>query len=270
MRNMIKKLLFKQALKRRISGWRALYQSESCCDQPAITREPGGGRIVVLAPHMDDEVLGCGGTVARHVRAGADVTVVFLTDGRHGGRSNPALSESERERSLRELIETRRREARQAGDVLGVQAMIFLDAEDQQLRASTRVTTRLREALESLQPDLVYLPFFLERHADHRAANDVMLAATAGSVLDFECRGYEVWTPLLANCLVSIDDVVDLKKRAIACYRSQIIEMDYPHFAIGLNAYRASTLRNGGRFAEAFHALPLTDYRRFHRAVCLP
>jgi N-acetylglucosamine malate deacetylase 1 len=39
---------------------------------------------VVLAPHMDDEVLGCGGTMARQVAAGSDVTVIFLTDGRHG------------------------------------------------------------------------------------------------------------------------------------------------------------------------------------------
>ena len=269
MRATLKKLLLMPAVRRRVRSWRALHQSASCCDKPAVSSEPGGGNIVVLAPHMDDEVLGCGGTVAQHVRAGATVTFIFLTDGRHGAKADAALPESEREHRMQELIGIRKQEARHAADVLGVQDIFFLDAEDQRLLSDPGVVARLRGRLQSLRPDVVYLPFFLERHPDHRAANDVLLSATADGALEFECRGYEVWTPLPANLVVAIDATLELKKSALACYRSQLREMDHVHFAVGLNAYRASALRGTGRYAEAFHALPLADYRRFHRAVCL-
>jgi LmbE family N-acetylglucosaminyl deacetylase len=207
------------------------------------------------------------------VQAGASVTVVFLTDGRHGGMTNDVVCEAERVRRQHELIAIRKLEAGCAGESLGVRGVIFLDAEDGHLGSDTRTAGRLRDALESRRPDLVYLPFFLDRHPDHRAANDVLLTATAGTALDFECRGYEVWTPLFPNCLVNIDETIELKKSAMGCYRSQLAEMDYLHHALGLNAYRSAALGsvasgNTGRFAEAFHALALADYRRLHQAVC--
>jgi len=269
MRNALKRFLLDVAVRRRMRSWRALLQNASRCDQAARICEPGRGKIIVLAPHMDDEVLGCGGTIVRHVQAGASVTVIFLTDGRHGSAANAALSEPQRSRRQRELIEIRKEEARCAGRILGVQTVLFLDAEDQKLHTDTVVIKRLRDALERQEPDLVYLPFFLERHVDHRAANDVLFAATSGTALDFECRGYEVWTPLFPNCIVWIDDAIELKKSALACYRSQLADMDYLHSGIGLSAYRASAMgSHAGRFAEAFHTLTLADYRRFHRAVC--
>ena len=270
MKNWIKGRLLESAVRRRIRAWRALYENASSCDQPAVLCEPGGGCIVVLAPHMDDEVLGCGGTIARHVRAGASVTVIFLTDGRHGSMTNGVVGESERVRRQHELIAIRKQEAGRAGEVLGVHAVIFLDAEDRQLRSDIHAAGRLRDVLDSRRPNLVYLPFFLDRHPDHRAANDVLLTATAGTALDFECRGYEVWTPLFPNCLVRIDETIELKKSAMACYQSQLAEMDYLHHVLGLNAYRSSALGKAVRFAEAFHALALADYRRLHQAVCRP
>jgi LmbE family N-acetylglucosaminyl deacetylase len=126
----------------------------------------------------------------------------------------------------------------------------------------------LREVLLIEQPEIVYLPFFLERHPDHRAANDVLIAATRNTRLRFECRGYEVWTPLFPNCLVRIDETMDVKLRALRCYVSQLAIHDYVHCGAGLNAYRAMSLpSHSGRFAEAFHALELADYRRLHSAL---
>ncbi len=223
---------------------------------------------MVLAPHMDDETLGCGGTIARHVKAGAQVTVIFLTDGRYGAGSYAGMTEPGRNRRLEEIIRVRKEEARCAGEILGVHSLMFLDAEDSRLGADRRVPKLLREILGREQPQCVYLPYFLDQHRDHRAANSVLLAAVAGTRLEFECRGYEVWTPLFPNCVIKIDETIELKKRALACYRSQLADTDYVHAAIGLNAHRSLALGGKtGQFAEAFHALPLADYLRLYRAV---
>jgi hypothetical protein len=56
---------------------------------PAILWRQEGRRIVVLAPHMDDEVIGCGGTLYKHIQGGAIVTVIYMTDGRYGGKLPP-------------------------------------------------------------------------------------------------------------------------------------------------------------------------------------
>jgi hypothetical protein len=64
---------------------------------------------------------------------------------------------------------------------------------------------------------------------------------------------------------------LELKKRALACYRSQLTDTDYMHAALGLNAYRSLALGGkAGQFAEAFHALPLVDYLHLYRAVPTP
>src|ERR1043166_7647856 len=86
----------------------------------AIVWEPQGKKIVVLAPHMDDEVIGCGGTLCKHVRNGAEVIVVYMTDGRYGSTALQRLKGEERKRRERELIEVRKREARLAMETLGV------------------------------------------------------------------------------------------------------------------------------------------------------
>jgi LmbE family N-acetylglucosaminyl deacetylase len=111
----------------------------------------------------------------------------------------------------------------------------------------------------------VYLPFYLEEHPDHRAASQVLLDAVAGTSLQFQCMGYEVWTPLFPNCLVRIDSTVETKKQALQEYRSQLEQCDYLHASIGLNAHRSAGLINPpgfqGGYAEAFHATSLPEYR---------
>ena len=268
MPRVLKTLLLKALGRRRIQGVRALLRTSTIHGQFPLVRTPEGGRITVLAPHMDDEVLGCGGTIARHAQAGAQVSVIFLTDGRRGSAAIAALPDTARARGEEELIEIRKQEARRAGAILGVRHMLFLDAEDGRLSTDSRTSRKLAAIIERDPPDIVYLPFFLESHPDHRAASAMLVAATQGTALDFECRGYEVWTPLFPNLVVEIDAAIELKKQALACYPSQLADMDYVHMGIGLNAYRASAVGGkSARFVEAFYALALADYRQMYRSV---
>jgi len=239
-----------------------LLQTSKVFNRSALVWTPGSEKVLVLAPHMDDEVIGCGGTLARHVAAGADVTVIFLTDGRQGGQT-PAQSS---------LGATRKLEAERALRELGVSKLLFFDAADGALtEQAAGVAVRLREVLRELRPELVYLPFFLEEHPDHRAASQVLLAAMQEPPpIDFGCMGYEVWTPLFPNCFVSIDETVERKRRALTHYQSQLSEADYLHTALGLNAYRSNAfLGQTCRFAEAFCALPIAHYLALWRSYRL-
>jgi LmbE family N-acetylglucosaminyl deacetylase len=238
-----------------------LLKTAKVFNRSALVWNPGAEKVVVLAPHMDDETIGCGGTLARHVLSGASITVVFLTDGAGGG----AVDSDGRRDSLTAV---RKREARTALSVLGIERLEFLDAPDGHLAsADGAVTSRLRKILIDGRFDLVYLPFFLEEHPDHRAASRVLIAALRDSGLDLQCMGYEVWTPLFPNCLVNIDATVERKREALGHYRTQLAEADYPHTQLGLNAYRSAAFLGGTcRYAEAFCALPLDQYRDLYSA----
>jgi N-acetylglucosamine malate deacetylase 1 len=236
---------------------------------PAILWKPEGGRIVVLAPHMDDEIIGCGGTLYKHILKGATVTVVYLTDGRYGGKlpQHPAGERSRRPETS--LVAIRRQEALLAMETLGIENGIFLDAEDGSLSSAHGLAKRVRQILNSIQPHLVYLPFFLEEHPDHRAVTQILIDATEGSGLRFDCCGYEVWTPLFPNCLVDINEAVAMKKQALERYQTQLLENDYLHVSLGLNAYRSIALpgKHGG-FVEAFFLSSLQEYRELYKAYC--
>lgn len=231
-----------------------------------IDWQPGKERVLVLAPHMDDEVLGCGGALALHHRAGAHITVAFLTDGRQGRRALADLRGAMLREAQAELVEVRKAEAEAARVELGIDALIFLDAPDGALAEDAAAAGKLWAVIEACRPEIVYLPSHLEQHPDHRAVSALLLAAATGSALDFVCHAYEVWTPLYANCLVGIDSVLETKQRALAHYRSQLTEADFEHGIVGLNAYRAMTRpRHGRRYAEAYLALPLREYLAMYR-----
>lgn len=227
-----------------------LLQTAKVFNRSALVWEPKAETVLVLAPHMDDEVIGCGGTIARHVARGASVTVVFLTDGAAGGS-----------------VAVRKLEAERALSVLGVRRSEFLDGEDGGLRSTPELAGKLRAILSSERFDLVYLPFFLEEHPDHRAASRILLDATRGLDTPLQCFGYEVWTPLFPNCLVNIDETMKVKREALGVYRSQLAEADYAHTQFGLNAYRSAAFLGGTcRHAEAFCALSLDQYRQLYEA----
>lgn len=244
-----------------------LLKTVKILNKSALVWKPEQGKIVVLAPHMDDEVIGCGGTLYQHIRCGAEVTVVFLTDGRAGSGKLHYLSGEERKRYASELIGIRKREAHQAMNVLGIKDIIFLDAEEANLSSTKELRDKVRRILDSIRPDTVYLPFFLEEHPDHRAASQILLDATEGTRLQFDCVAFEIWTPLFPNCLVEIHDAVDIKKRAIQCYQSQLADADYLHTCLGLNAFRSSALLdNKGGYVEAFFRATLEDYRELYQS----
>ena len=149
-------MLFRSVAKRAIGGSSAAGLSrpaslwkETVLVPPPLDRPPGS-RILVLAPHMDDEALGCGGSLHRHVLAGESVTVAYLTDGRKGDPKLNALDlpADERERREERLAAVRCDEARRSAAVLGVRDLRFLGNRDQELVVSPKTRRQVRELLD--------------------------------------------------------------------------------------------------------------------------
>ena len=216
-------------------------------DKP-IVGLPAFRRVLVLAAHPDDETVGCGGTIALMTAAGTAVTVLFATDG-DATRGTPHSPE--------ETGRRRRAEAERAVGLLGGTAR-FLGLPD------TRLTDHLDDAqqgiqrvLDELAPDAVFVPWFLDGHADHRAASD---ALSRCSLADAEVWGYETWTPLPHNRLVDITTTVDRKRMALAAHETAFLAFDVAA-AIELGRWRSIHGLLGRGYAEAFLAVPADRYR---------
>jgi len=182
-------------------------------------------RILVIAAHPDDEVLGCAGTVVRHVRDGDEVTVVVLCEGA----------------SLRyapEVAEEHQAQSRHAAEVMGIEDVRMLGFEDQKLEKQllTDVIRPLEEIVAERQPQIVYCQYGGDVNRDHRILFDAALVATRPTVASievvyaFDTASSTEWAyprSFVPDTWVDISDTLEVKLRAMACYRSEL--RDHPH-----------------------------------------
>jgi len=226
------------------------------------------GNVLVLAPHMDDEIIGCGGTLRRHVLAGARVTVLFMTDGSRSHRDlheDSHLSRADIAREEAQLVTRRKEESQRAAAIVGIQEIDFLDAPDGRLDATPQVVEKLVALLRATQPDIIYLPSMLDGHTDHwathRVLGEAMRTSPPSPKRPVVFREYEVWRPLLANRLADIGDVFDVKRKALEQFESQNARIDYVRATTGLNMYRSIHRQRGAGYAEAFLESTAQEYR---------
>jgi LmbE family N-acetylglucosaminyl deacetylase/GT2 family glycosyltransferase len=234
-------------------------------ESDAIPYEPQdlrGERLLVLAPHPDDEVIGCGGVVAQHLREGRQVEVVVATDGGQAG--NAAEREEESRRALAHLLAVTERDpapgTRQS-------SLTFLRFPDRHLSDhADALRDRLTNILRESRPDLILVPSPIEIHPDHLALSEAFCAVIQGDPALFaeaataRVAFYEVGQPIRPNALVDISDVAEAKYAAIAEHASQATIRDYVSYVRGLNAYRSMTL-TGTTAAEAYYVVPLPSLR---------
>ena len=205
-------------------------------------------KVLILAPHPDDESIGCGGALCLHAGRGDRSAAVYLTSGELGLKHLPPS----------QAWLAREKEAAKAAEVLGIGERFFLRLPDWCVGDNVaKAAMILSPLLKRLRPDLIYLPHPREWHPDHKAALPVVRAALKGvrssrPVL----RGYEVWTPLLEHDHVeNISSVMRLKLRALRFHRSQLKgKFDYVRAVTGLNQFRGALAGNCS-YAEVFQTL---------------
>lgn len=212
-------------------------------------------RVLVIAPHPDDEVLGPGGTVARLARDGAEVHVVIVT------KATPPLYDEE-------YLARSRESAKAAHDVLGVKATHFLSFPAAALDTvpHSALNAELRAVVVDVAPDTVLVPFDGDVHMDHRLVFASALVccrpqpgSTVRRIYAYETLSESNWnaaylTPAFQpNVFVDIADHLETKMRAMACYGDELKEFPHERSLVGLRALamlRGATV--GLHAAEAF------------------
>lgn len=214
--------------------------------------------ILVIAPHADDEVLGCGATIAKHVSMNDKVTVLIGTNASKGA---PELFDED-------VIDDIRAEAQQAHDKLGVSNTIFFDFPAPALNAfpSYKISLEISKVIEKGRFETVYLPHPGDMHEDHNAIYRAALVACrpqndnpVKKIYCYETLSETEWSPrqgdhyFKPNHFVDVSEYFEKKLAAMECFESQLREFPHSRSIKSLEAlakYRGSTV--GVERAEAF------------------
>lgn len=214
-----------------------------------------GESILVLAPHPDDEVIGCGGVLALAKRDGRAISVVVVTDGT--AASNESDADQYRLR--------RERESRHGLELIGIDRVEFLGFSDRGLaQQMPSLIEQIDVRISDIGPDLILAPAPFDIHPDHhvvaRALWEIAQDPKRGRELrDVMIAFYETSQPLLPNSIIDITEVAEIKFDAIRAHQSQNEIRDYTWFARGLAQYRALTMPPDVRYAEAYRQLSVRE-----------
>lgn len=181
-------------------------------------------RVLIIAPHPDDEIIGVGGTIAKRAKAGDEVYVCIVTKGK-----SPLFNS--------DFIEQGRRECREADAKLGVKETIFLDFPAVMLETIPRyeLNGKVAEVVQNIKPEEVYIPHRGDMQIDHQMVVDAAMVAVRPRGDDYPKRVYAYETlsetgwniPNVTNEFIptvyeNITDTYDVKMEAMSVFKSQL------------------------------------------------
>ena len=210
----------------------------------ALIEDPevnSNARILVLAPHQDDPIIGCGGTMCKLARKGAHVKVLYMTDSSYESNIGPSCG----------LVPMVQKEAEESLATLRCFESEHLDLPILALRCDSNNKRRLYRAIDYYSPDIMFVPSLQDMHPDNMMTG--LLAAHALREYDgrLTLYSYEVWGGLFPNTMVEITEVMDDKIAAIKARRSQVKLVDGERRLREANSFRLSATQPE-RYCEPF------------------
>lgn len=213
-------------------------------------------KILVLCAHMDDEVLGIGGTIAKHAAAGHEVRVAILSDRAYGHRFDPVINQQERAATVK------------AAKILGVRETVFLGLKKDELMDERLLDliVPLEEQVLEFKPDVAYVHHRGDSNQDHRAMFQASLIACrvisnhkVPRVLCYEVPSSTDMAPpfpeyaFLPNFYVDIEKFLPRKLAALKAYRQELRQFPHPRSVRGIETHaRKRGMEIGFKAAEAF------------------
>jgi LmbE family N-acetylglucosaminyl deacetylase len=222
-------------------------------------------KILVIAAHPDDEVLGCGGTMARLTREGNRVYTIILGEGITS--RDEKRDTSKRKKELRSL----RDQAKKANTLLGVKRTFIFDLPDNRFDtvALLDIVKTLEKVKKEVKPDIVYTHSYGDLNIDHRITFEAVLTAfrpvkgeSVKEIYSFEVPSSTEWafgrinSGFRPNVFIDINDSLNLKLKAMGQYKTEKRTFPHPRSAKALRtvAGRWGTV-SGCDAAEAFELI---------------
>jgi len=224
-----------------------------------------GKTILVVVAHPDDEVLGCGGSIAKWTALGHIVHILIMAEGATSRNSIRDIKVKSEELSLLQ------KSAHSAGKILGVTSVKLLDFPDNRMDSLDRldIIKSIEEEIIRLKPDTVVTHHCGDVNIDHRITHEAVVTAcrpqpghSVRLLLAFEIMSSTEWQPpgsnfvFQPNWFEDIFKTVDLKIKALDCYQSEMREWPHPRSLKSLKnlaQYRGSMV--GCDLAEGFMLL---------------
>lgn len=217
-------------------------------------------KVLVIAAHPDDEVLGCGGTIAKLSAEGVECHLLIVTDG-----SSSQYRDSDH---LQEIIEAKKLETKGCADLLGFKSIHYGELPDMKLDKTPHIVINqvIEKVIEEVQPDTVFTHFWGDVNRDHQEvykSTPVAVRPVMGQMVK-ELYCYRVpssteWTPnkadtmFMPNVFVDIEKFAEQKYKAFACYSTELREYPHPRSVRYLKETdKAAGLRVGLLAAEEF------------------
>ncbi len=221
--------------------------------KPIHIKAPFGKSALVVAPHQDDEIIGCGGSMLLHLKAGGKLHIVYVYDGGDEYREDGYHSRDS-------LVQIRENEANKVASKLGMKQPTFLRFETLKNNIDKAADDLKREIISS-NADIIFAPFMLDYNFEHRMTNYALAEALSGLNIKPKIFGYEVWGLCIPNVIVNIDNVITIKQNLLSIYESQISGTDYVNCTIGLNMYHSRSFGAGEcKYAERFFEIPGDEF----------
>lgn len=220
-------------------------------------------KILVLASHPDDELLGCGGTLARYGQTGAQVKILFIGEGSTCRYDDPAEPNALRDREVRNSC------AIEALKVVGVTDYVFVDFPCGRFDQIPiiEINKVIEKQIKEFKPDTVFTHSDIDSNNDHRIVHRSSIMATrpCGPHVVKRLYSYEVlssseWSyskSFSPNYFVKLSkEQLLLKWEALECYKSEVREYPFPRSWLGVeNLAMQRGMQAGAEFAEGFQLI---------------
>jgi len=215
-------------------------------------------KVLIIAPHPDDEVLGCGGTIKKHINSGDEVYLCEVTKS-----YTPDWTEDYIKKEMEEL--------RDSNKVLGIKEAFLLDLPAVKLDilvGQKKLNDLLFGVVQKIKPEILYIPFCGDINKDHRCVFEAVLVAgrpRPGSyikkIIAYEVLSSTEWGASAGACFVpnlyvDISSTIEEKKKAMPCYKSQLMQYPHPRSLEGIEILaKKRGMEAGLNYAEAFMLL---------------
>jgi N-acetylglucosamine malate deacetylase 1 len=192
--------------------------------------------ILIVAAHPDDEILGCGGSIAKWIKDGHEVNVLIMAEG--ATSRDEERNRDVRQEELRKLVQA----ANRAGEILGVRSVDLLDYPDNRMDSVDLldVVKSIEDTIQKLKPKVVVTHHAGDLNIDHQITHQAVITAcrpqpgqTVRRILSFEVPSATEWqsyacvSPFIPNWFEDISDTLNLKIKALEAYESEMRE--WPH-----------------------------------------